>query len=408
MKTIWDVFLEWFHTKVVHIGADEYTGLESEYTTFVNTMSAYISGVSNKSMRIWGTFPPNLTSAAANVHQNVSIQHWEFFEANPYSDYIHNNYSVLNSDDAFYIVNKYSGSYPQVLNISRIFHDNPAGGPYAPNIFDTKNATNNPPRSSPAGLGHVAALWNDYGPNATSYLEAYYAWRDGLPALADKQWGGSLNMNDYLSLFPRFQPHIPAQNLDRRIRSQTPTVLHYDFTTATTTSVPSKAVPDLSGNDYNGTLSSSCPLGKVYGPGVLHLSPNCTLTTPLSSKGRNYTLSLSLLPLSHSPAPLIRGADSALWLGYETSTNVTFETGGNLYALNYTLPVGKWSTLEIVGRGNGTFLGVDGKEMQFLTKIVVNDEAFVWKEIGIEAPVTEIGGLDFEGKIKMLTLVDGA
>lgn len=49
----------------------------------------------------------------------------------------------------------------------------------APNIFDTSNNTNNPSRDNPNVLGQVAALWNDYGPNATSYIEAYYALRDG-------------------------------------------------------------------------------------------------------------------------------------------------------------------------------------------------------------------------------------
>ena len=407
METIWNVFLEWFYTKTVHIGADEYTGPESEYTKFVNAMSSYITGVSNKTIRIWGTFPPNSTSGASNVHKNgISIQHWEFFEANPYFDYIRNGYSVLNSDDAFYIVNKYSGSYPQALNISRIFNGNPAGGSYAPNIFDTKNVTNNPPRSSPAVIGHIAALWNDYGPNATSYLEAYYAWRDGLPALADKQWGGNLKMEQYTSLFPRLQPHIPAQNLDRRIRSKTPTILHYDFTTKPLS--PSNNIPDLSGNGYNGTLSPSCLQTTIYSQGLIHLTPNCTLTTPLSSKGRNYTFTLTLTPLSHTPTPLLRGTDSSLWLGYGSSTNVTFETGGNLYALNYTLQERKMSEIYVVGKGNAKFLRVNGKEMQFLTKVGINGESFVWREIGIEAPVARIGGGAFEGLIKEVRLVDGA
>jgi hexosaminidase len=77
----------------------------------------------------------------------------------------------------------------------------PGGGCYAPNIFDLQNSTNNPPRDEPAILDHVTALWNDYGPNATVYSEAYYAWRNGLPALADKQWGGKLSEEQYDTIF---------------------------------------------------------------------------------------------------------------------------------------------------------------------------------------------------------------
>ena len=100
-----------------------------------------------------------------------------------------NGYNVINSDDHFYMVQKYSTSYPQMLNRTLIFHGNPAGGAFAPYIFDPNNATNNPPKSTPYVPGHLAAQWNDYGYNTSTYLEAYYQWRDLLPALADKQWG---------------------------------------------------------------------------------------------------------------------------------------------------------------------------------------------------------------------------
>lgn len=108
MKTIWSVFLSWFHSKVVHLGADEYTGQVSEYSHLVNTLNDYIATESGKQVRIWGTFTPEDN---ATINTNISIQHWEYFEDNPYYDYIMNGYSVLNSDDAFYVVNKWSGRY---------------------------------------------------------------------------------------------------------------------------------------------------------------------------------------------------------------------------------------------------------------------------------------------------------
>ena len=37
-------------------------------------------------------------------------------------------------------------------------------------------------------------------------------------------------------------------------------------------------------------------------------------------------------------------------------------SGGNGFALNYSLPLGQWSDLSLIGRGNMTFLAVDGGE----------------------------------------------
>jgi hexosaminidase len=86
MKTVWQTFLPWFHSKAVHIGADEYvdsqlskTALAEVYNVFVNEMADYIYGESGKTIRIWGTFPPN-SNYSTQINKNVTLQHWEFFE----------------------------------------------------------------------------------------------------------------------------------------------------------------------------------------------------------------------------------------------------------------------------------------------------------------------------------------
>lgn len=164
LKTIWATFLPWFTSKTVHIGADEYSSLKiADYNRYVNTMQQFVWDIASKNTRIWGTFPPSTTPHEINVYKNISIQHWASFEDNPYFDYVKNGYSVLNSDDAFYVVAKWSGSYPQKLNVTRVFQGAPDGGPFSPNIFDISNATNNPAKDNPFVLGHVMALWNDFG-----------------------------------------------------------------------------------------------------------------------------------------------------------------------------------------------------------------------------------------------------
>lgn len=362
-----------------------------------------MESTANKSIRIWGTFPPK-SYYTNNIATNVSIQHWEFFEDNPYWDYIKNGYDVLNSDDAFYIVSKYSASYPQTINISKVFHGAPDGGPYAPNIFDTRNSTNNPSRDEPRVLGHIAALWNDYGPNATVYSEAYYAWREGLPALADKQWGGQLVEDKFHAVFETLHAAIPGQNLDRAIPSKSKTILSYSFSKQT--QLPT--VKDSSGNHYDG--KTNC---HVANRSSLALTPNCSLTTPLLSKGRNYTLSFSIYPTSPKPGAIFSGPDSTLLAGNGTITNVTIVASGNPYTLNYSLPLNTWTKASLTAQGNRTFFKVEEEsmekraattEMEFLTRIGIDGESLVWREMAIEAPLATIGGGQFEGLIKDIQL----
>ncbi|PYH78746.1 putative beta-hexosaminidase, partial [Aspergillus uvarum CBS 121591] len=396
MKTIWKTLLPWFHSKTVHLGADEYnSSLVDDYTGFVNQLNEYIQAESGKAVRIWGTFTP---SQGANVSKDVSIQHWEFFEDNPYFDYIQNGYNVLNSDDAFYIVGKWSGSYPQYLNKTKVFHGNPAGGAYAPNIFDTKNATNNPPRDSPGVLGHIAALWNDFGPNATTVLEAYYSWRDVLPALGDKQWGGDIQEKEYDAVFHTLHAAVPGQNLDRRIPSKGRRILEYRFTKN-----DSATVNDFSGNNYHGTVHD-CQIRHS----AIIFSDDCYLQTPLTSKGRDYTLSFSVKPTSPVPGALFSGFDSTLLNGNGSISNLTLVSGGNAYSLNYSLPVDVWTEVSLVGKGNRTFLRVSeangqAASMEFLTRLGVDGDSLVWAPIAIEAPLARVGE-GFTGLMRNISL----
>ncbi|KAJ6584678.1 putative beta-hexosaminidase [Mycena capillaripes] len=399
VEAIWKTFLPWFHSKSVHIGADEYdSALADDYIRFVNTFSSFIAASSGKDIRIWGTNEPSNTST---VSRNITIQHWEFFEDNPLS-LIKQNYTVLNSDDAFYIVGKFSGSYPQTLNVSRIFAGNPAGGAWAPYVFDTHNATNNPARGDPRVLGHIAAQWNDYGQNATTVSEAYYAWRDGLPALADKQWGGALTRAQYDAVFEALHSVVPGQNLDSAVPSKTDVILRYDFAAA------GGRVADSSGNGYDGTC-----FGCTISGGVVSLSSSSSrLTTPLSSKGRNYTLSFSINPSFKAPigTPILSGPDSALVLGNGTRPDLALIAGNQAYALNYTLPRDVWTDVALVGRGNATFLraGARGKEMEFLAILGINGDSFEWKPIAVEAPLAQIGGGGFVGSFAKFELKGSA
>lgn len=309
----------------------------------------------------------------------------------------------MNSGDRVYIVGKWSQSYPQELNQQFIFHGSPDRSAFAPNIFDPNNATNNSPRNEPKIEGHIAPLWNDYGPNATTVLEAYWSWRDGLPALADKQWGGVLTETEYPALFARLQPHVPGQNLERRIPSKGSTIVEYDFV-ATGRRYEGR-IEDTSGNGHHAATTCAST-----GEGVV-LTSSCSIRTPLSSKGRDYTLSFSVKPTSSAKGPILTGGDSALWFGNGTVDAVMLFSGESVYALNYTFPVGQWTNASLVGKGTRTYLRVEGAAappMEFLTVIGWNGERFVWERMAVEAPLQTVGGGGFEGIIGSMKLVDGA
>ncbi|KAM3466180.1 hypothetical protein MY5147_009103 [Beauveria neobassiana] len=156
VKMIWSTFLSWFHSKTVHIGADEYDKRHiRDYARFVNEIAEHILSESGKKVRIWGTFTP---SQGSNVSKNVMQQHWANYDDNAYWDFIKNGYQVLNAYNYFYIVNKWSATYMPPLSQSKAFTSSPSHGQFSPNIFDVTNVANNPLRSDPNVHGHLVCL----------------------------------------------------------------------------------------------------------------------------------------------------------------------------------------------------------------------------------------------------------
>jgi hexosaminidase len=402
VKSYWKALLPHFHSKIVHIGADEYdSSLVNDYTNFVNTMSEYIKQESGKSTRIWGTFPPSSAAKATNVNPDVSIQQWDIGQDNALFDFVDRGYHVLNADDYFYLDLKHSeGGYPPELDTSYVFFGAPDGGPYAPYMFDHTNATNNPPRNNPLVLGQSATVWNDWGPNASTYNEAYWMVRNGLPALGDKQWGGQITLPEYDEVFPALQAAVPAQNLDRRIQSKTSTIVSYDFQ-----NVHGNNVPDKSGNAYNGKFVGDAKIEKS----ALALNGNGYLLTPLGSKGRNYTLTFSVKSTTtRYGGALFSGPDSAFLNGNGTSPYLMLVSGNIAYPVNLTLPVNQWTDVEVQGIGPQTFISVttpkSSKQTQEVTILMgIWGGGMLLGPMAIEAPIQKIGD-GFVGQIKAISL----
>jgi hexosaminidase len=296
------------------------------------------------------------------------------------------------------MVGKVRVQYGTELNLTRVFHGTPDGSAWAPNVFDAKNASNNARRDSSALLGHIAAFWNDFGPNATTYSEAYYALRNGLPALADKQWGGTLLEDEYASILPTLQAAIPGQNLDRRVASVGDELLNYDLSSKHSfyiQDMKTTIIKDDSGNGYNAT--TNCKVGST-----LLVLQGCVMDTPLQSKGRNNTLTFTIKMSAVVRGPLFTGANSQLHLEPGQTTLIS---GANGYSVNYGFPIGVWVEASLVGAGGRTFLKItNGSTYEFLADIGLYGVQKRTAPIAIEAPLAQIGGGNYSGQIRSLVL----
>ncbi|KAH9857963.1 glycoside hydrolase [Lenzites betulinus] len=378
IKLIWKEFLPWFHTKQVSIGADEYnSSLADDYINFVNEMSEFIGQESGKTIRLWGTLEP---SNRTSVSKNITIQHWDFGDDDPF-ELIRSGYDVINSEDSFqYIVMKQSGSFPQSLNQTRLWDgaNVNTGGIWDPHVFDRGNASNNPNIADPHLKGSIMAAWNDHGPTASTFLEAFYALKQGLPVVASAGWQAAarprhLTHAQFLAAFPALEAAAPGQNLDRRVPSRGALVAEYDLTGG----AKMASVRDQSGNGYDARLVG----------GVLH--------TPLGSKGHNYTLLLRA-QLPDAPGTLLAGPDDSFGVAALPGGGLTlaFTSSNITYLLsNYTLPAhGEQDAVDIVltGTEHGTSAFVDGAHAgDFIVSI---DQTDVFEPMAFVAPVQTVGG----------------
>ncbi|KAJ6101832.1 hypothetical protein N7486_004259 [Penicillium sp. IBT 16267x] len=223
VKSIWSEFLPWFHTKEVHIGADEYDStLADDYVRFVNEMSDFIYETHGKSIRIWGTYEPS----ALSINSNITIQHWQYGQSDPVT-LAQDGYQIINSEDWWaYLSLKNNhvpitpAPYPQFFNNNRVLNfGDVEGWQWTPELFNPVNTTEQPAKN--AVRGAILAAWNDNGPDATTQLEAYYAIRNGIPVVASRAWSGSRGpllesstLDESISILTA---NAVSQNLDRRL-----------------------------------------------------------------------------------------------------------------------------------------------------------------------------------------------
>ncbi|KAJ5355532.1 uncharacterized protein N7496_012744 [Penicillium cataractarum] len=298
VKSIWSEFLPWFHTKEVHIGADEYDStLANDYITFVNELSQFIRQTSGKGIRIWGTYEPSDTQS---VDKNITIQHWQYGQSDPVV-LAQDGYQIINSEDWWAYMSLKNNHvpitpapYPQFFNNARVLNfADKEGWQWTPQLFNPVNITEQPEQK--AVRGAILAAWNDNGPDATTQLEAYYAIRNGIPVVASRTWTGSrgplldeVGLEDTIEILTS---NVVGENLDRQISKK---------------------------------KESTGPLISWSKPHSDH--PQDQFPLGYGSKGMNYTLELSVVgPFS------LESNDTVLSLS--ESGQLTFTTDGWPYPL---------------------------------------------------------------------------
>lgn len=289
VKSIWSEFLPWFHTKEVHIGADEYDStLADDYIRFVNEMSEFISRDSGKGIRIWGTYEPSKTQS---INTNITIQHWQYGQSDPVQ-LAADGYQIINSEDWWAYMSLKNdhvpispAPYPQIFNNSRVLNfADKEGWQWTPQLFNPVNLTEQPDQK--AVRGAILAAWSDNGPDATTQLEAYYAIRNGIPVVASRAWTGSRGLRlDERTLDNSLEiltSKAVGQNLNRNLHRQTSHVSRPNLTWSRPQTEHPLGVYELGhgskGMNYTLDLAVTGPFSLESADDVLTMSEDGQLT----------------------------------------------------------------------------------------------------------------------------------
>jgi len=401
VKAIWSEFLPWFHTKEVHIGADEYDPtLADVYINFVNEMSDFVNSTSGKRVRIWGTHEP---SENFTISKDVIIQHWQYGQSDP-MQLQDDGYALINSEDWWAYMSLKNdhtpilpAPYPQFYNVTRTMNfANVNGWQWDPSLFNPVNTTEQLQPGASGNKGALLAAWSDSGPDATTQLEGYYAMREGIPVVAARAWSGSKGVNisasDLTSTLGFLTARAPGQNLDRR----------FEIPVAS-----SEVTSPLFTWSSTGAKASNVSIGKgSYGPPY---TLSLTASGPFTLLGPDTSLSVGVVPSNISsngtttlifattdgfPYPLRSTAESD---GHDPGhpgriwTNLTSSTH---HPVPITFPAKIRIETDIV---NGSRVWVDN-EFKGRYEVFVfggRNTIFSWSQMALVAPLQSAsGGID--------------
>lgn len=183
--------------------------------------------------------------------------------------------------------------------------------------------------------------------------------------------------------------------MNRVVPSKGKVVVSYDFK-----KTKHGHVTDKSGNHFEGSAKNV----KFSDSGAtFEGSSKSYITTPIGSMGPPYTLSFTVNPSSLSGV-LFSGTDSVL-LANDLTWNVT----GQLYSLNYSLPLHKATKVKIQATREFTYayIGQEKTPRYWYTVLDIWGDYMQTANMSFAAPIQKIGA-GFKGTISNVQLSQGA
>lgn len=292
--------------EIVNIGMDEYYGDGEQYRGYLKEIAQLVQN-EGKTVRLWGSLS-NMAGSTVPDPDNLQMNIWSTVWADPREMY-EMGYSLINmQNNHLYVIP--GGGY-DYLDVEDVYHN------WEPNKFYDYNLLEKIPAYSPQMLGAVYMMWNDMCGRldvGISEYDLYDRFRQPLPVLAAKLWGGETGVS-----YEAFA--VLADRMDENVSDIWETGL-----------VPSYEVK------IRVKLS-----GSVAQDGQMDRGE--------STEGK--------------AGQIIAEGDSAygVWAFYavEPETGcVGFAREGRTYTWDYKLPAGQWVELKVTGELGRTTLYADG------------------------------------------------
>jgi len=374
MRGLWSEYLlgddPVFAGPNVHVGTDEYSKAEAEaFRAYTDTMFKTIKAM-GKNVRAWGALSHAQGKTPVDS-AGVTLDIWN----NPFHQplqAIDEGFNIISVPDGIVYIVPAAGYYYDYLNIQGLYNNwTPA---------QIGNVTL--PAAHPSLLGGHFAIWNDHVGNGISEHDAHDRLFPSTQTLAQKMWSGKVQgqtFDDFKQLMNQRSVDAPGVNLTARVNAGKEGVALRLFA----------------------DKEETCKPGAYTATGVNAIG---------WSQAGGYTVSFDLR-LNTPPAAntVLFFSDRAHFKLTQTGTGkLGFSRDGYDYSFDYSVPVGVWVNLMVVGDSQGTDLYVDG-----LLKESLRNRKYRFPKTGKEVrsiqtlvfPLGQVGG--FDGSIRNLTARTG-
>lgn len=314
VSKVWDEYLQgekpvFEGCKVVHVGADEFFGKAEDYRKFADGLLGHVQERGH-TPRIWGSLHAKKGQTPVRS-KGVQVNLWSSGWARAW-DSVNQGFDVINTNDGTLYIVPFANYYRADLRQKHLYEH------WVPNQIAHEKL----PAGHPQLLGATFAIWNDEIDRLHRGYGAYDLWgtiSSMIDILSQKMWG--------LPTPPRnFEEHRQLVSKVGRIPYCNP--LH------------------LSEQEFS-------------------IEPGLTpVRLRKGSKGPDYHLTMELL-MPEAPIPgeeqVLLGSRQGQLLAAGKDGRITLRRSDGIeFAYQASLPVGKRTTLELIGRMGKTELLIDG------------------------------------------------